>query len=133
MTKAARIVLIFPLLLASCKEPTPEELAFQQKFDREAVLVKTCGLDPGIMSAVPLKVYRFENELWFYEHGSKLRRVDGKVDNVCDLLAIDVGHRPSPPEPPVTTGPVSRFLDLFRKPEATPTPPKEIPSAKPSG
>jgi hypothetical protein len=112
--------------------PSVEELDFEKKFDREAVLVKTCGLDPGIESAAPLKVYRFENELWFRDH-RRWRRVDGKVDNVCDLLDIDTAHRPTPPEPPVATGPVSRFLDLFRKPEATPTPPKEIPSAKPNG
>jgi hypothetical protein len=32
-------------LLPGCKEQelTREEIAFQQKFDREAVLVKTCG------------------------------------------------------------------------------------------
>jgi hypothetical protein len=113
--------------------PDAEELDFEKKFDREAVLVKTCGTDPGIVSAVPLKVYRFENELWFKDTW-KWRRVDGKVDNVCDLLDIDAAHRSPPPELPVSPSSVSRrLLDYFWKPEATPTPPKEIPPAKPNG
>ena len=39
------IMAVGVLVLAGCnqREPTPEEIAFQQKFDREAVLVKTCG------------------------------------------------------------------------------------------
>ena len=132
MNRLGAAALLFALVLAGCKEPTPEETAFQQKFDREAVLVKTCGLDPGIASAIPLKVYRFENELWFNE-GFKWRRVDGKADNVCDLLDIDAAHRPPPPEPPIPPSAASRLMDLFRKPESTPTPPKEIPPAKPNG
>ena len=111
--------------------PNAEELEFLKRFDRDAVLVKTCGLDPGVASAIPLKVYRFENELGFDERG-KWRRVEGKADNVCDLLDIDTAHRP-PPEPSVPLDPVSRFMDLLRKPESTPTPPKEIPPAKPNG
>jgi hypothetical protein len=112
--------------------PSAEELDFEKKFDREAVLVKTCGWDPGIESGAPLKVYRFENELWFSDH-RRWRRVDGKVDNVCDLLDIDAAHRESTSERPVSPDPVSRFMDLFRKSEPTPTPPKEIPPGKPNG
>jgi hypothetical protein len=111
--------------------PDAEELEFLKKFDRDAVLVKTCGLDPGIASAVPLKVYRFDNELWFDDRG-KWRRVEGKADNVCDLLDIDAAHRP-PPEPSTPLAPVGRLIDLFRKPEPTTTPPKENPPAKPNG
>jgi hypothetical protein len=114
------IVTLGVLLLAGCKERelTPEEAAFQQKFDREAVLVKTCGFEPGVATAVPIKVYRFENELWFYERGgpviwsgSRLRRIDGKVETVCDLLDVDAAHR----EPPDRQAPKGgrHFSDLL--------------------
>jgi hypothetical protein len=132
MNRLGAAALLFALVLAGCKEPTPEETAFQQKFDREAVLVKTCGLDPGIASAVPIKVYRFENELWFADRG-RWRRVDGKAENVCDLLDIDAAHRPAPAEPIGPPSAASRLMDLFRKSEPAPTPPKEIPPAKPNG
>jgi hypothetical protein len=111
--------------------PDAEELAFETRFDREAILVKTCAPDPGLASGGPLKVYRFQNELWFKDVW-KWRRVDGKVDNVCDLLDIDAAHKGSA-DLPSPTGTVSHILDFFRKPEATPTPPKEIPPAKPNG
>ncbi len=133
MKRLSAAALLFALVLAGCKEPTPEEIAFQKKFDREAVLVKTCAPDPGVASGIPMKVYRFENELWFYERGLRWRRVDGKIDNVCDLLDIDASHRPPPVEPIVAPSALSRLMDIFRKPEATPTPPKEIPPAKPNG
>src|SRR5882672_9847341 len=96
MMSKARASVLLAALLVGCKEPTPEQVEFQKRFDREAVLVRTCGTDPGIASAVPLKVYRFEQQLWFNELGV-WRRVDGKVDNVCDLLDIDSGHKPPPP------------------------------------
>jgi hypothetical protein len=113
--------------------PDAEELAFEKRFDREAILVKTCASDPGIASGVPLKVYRFENELWFKDIW-KWRRVDGKADNVCDLLDIDAAHRPRSADlPSPIGGTVSHILDFFRKPEATPMPPKEIPPDKPNG
>jgi hypothetical protein len=131
MKRVGAVALLFALVLAGCKERTREEIAFDEKFDREAVLVKTCGLNPGVASAVPLKVYRFENELWF--HDTRWRRVDGKVDNVCDLLDIDAAHRPPPSEPIIPPSTASRLMDLFRKSGPAPTPPKEIPPAKPNG
>jgi len=77
--------------------PDAEEAAFNARFDREAVLVKTCGLDPGIAAATPLKVYRLEGKLW-YRDFRRWRQVDGDLGNVCDLLDIDKGHetKPSP-------------------------------------
>jgi hypothetical protein len=48
--------------------------------------VKTCPPDPAVASDPPLKMYRLENELWFDDRG-KWRRVDGKVESVCDVLA----------------------------------------------
>jgi hypothetical protein len=57
----AAVIAFGTLVYVNRRIPTPEELEFDKKFDREAVLVKTCGLDPGVASAVPLKVYRFES------------------------------------------------------------------------
>jgi hypothetical protein len=111
--------------------PSPEEVEFDKTFDREAVLVKTCGPEPGVATAVPIKVYRFEAKLW-YRDDHRWRQVDAKPDNVCDLLDIDAAHRPPPgPELPIPVP--SHLIDLFRKSEPTPTPPKEIPPAKPNG
>ena len=45
--------------------PTPEEVEFDKKFDQGAVLVKTCGPEPGLATAIPMKVYRFEEKLWY--------------------------------------------------------------------
>ena len=67
-------LVIIALLLPGCsKEEDPEQVAFEKRFRREAVLVKT------------LKIYRFEQELWFKDRGV-LRRVDATPDNVCDVL-----------------------------------------------
>jgi hypothetical protein len=124
----AAVIAFGTLAYLNRRIPTPEELEFDKKFDREAVLVKTCGTDPGVASGIPLKVYRFENELWFDDR-RRWRRVDGKLENVCDLLDIDQGHRaPTEPTPASTAGTLSRVLDLFRKePAPVTTPPKEIP------
>ena len=66
-------------------------------------------MEPGVAVPVPIKVYRFENELWFYERGGpvvwsgrRLIRIGGKVDTVCDLLDIDAAHRPPPDQPALT-------------------------------
>ena len=63
------------------------ELQFEKKFDQEAILVKTCGVDWGI-STVPLKIYRFEDQLWFKDN-FVWRRVAAGTDQVCDVLDID--------------------------------------------
>ncbi|WP_375762867.1 hypothetical protein ACE10X_22400 [Bradyrhizobium sp. Pha-3] len=93
--------------------PTPEEIGFQKKFDRDAVLVRTCAPDPGVASGATLKVYRFEGELWFNDRGI-WRRVDGKPENVCDLLDIDAAHRTPPPKVPMANDVLSRLVDIFR-------------------
>ena len=67
--------------------PDADELEFEKKFDREAVLVKTCGVDWGI-STVPLKVYRFKDQLWFKDN-LIWRPVAAGIDQVCDVLDID--------------------------------------------
>jgi hypothetical protein len=84
------------LIYFSRYQPTPEEIEFDKKLNQAAVLVKTCGLDPGIAAAVPLKVFRFEEKLW-YRDNHRWRQVDGNPDNVCDLLDIPKGHEPPPP------------------------------------
>jgi hypothetical protein len=75
--------------------PTPEEDDFNKKFEREAVLVKTCGLEPGVASASPMKVYRYQEKLW-YRDRHRWRQVDAKPENVCDLLDIEKGHESKP-------------------------------------
>lgn len=75
--------------------PTSEEVEFDKKFDQAAVLVKTCGPEPGIATAVPIKVHRFEEKLW-YRDDHRWRQVDAKPDNVCDLLDVEKGHEPKP-------------------------------------
>lgn len=85
------LILASAVLLQSCQKTDPDEEKLRQAFDRDAVLVKTCRPDPGIASAIPLKVYRFQNGLWF-EDRRRLRRVDGNVENVCDLLDVEQKH-----------------------------------------
>jgi hypothetical protein len=80
--------------------PSPEEVEFDKKFDQTAVLVKTCGPEPGIAVAIPIKVYRFEEKLW-YRDDHRWRQIDAKPENVCNLLDIEKGHEPKPgPLPP---------------------------------
>jgi hypothetical protein len=79
------LIIAIGVALVGCSKPDPEEIEFRKKFAREAVLVKTCRPDPGIESGVPLKIYRFQQEFWFDDRGN-LRRVDGTLENVCDLL-----------------------------------------------
>ncbi len=76
--------------------PDAEQVTFDKKFDREAIFMKTCGSDPSIASGAPLKVYRFEDKLWF-EDIHRWRQVEGNIENVCDLLDIAKGHEPPPP------------------------------------
>ena len=88
-------VAIVLLGLTGCGKPDPEQIEFDKKFDRDAVLVKTCRVDPTIESAPPIRVYRFDGKLWFREklrfrekHG-EWRQIDGSPENVCDLLDVE--------------------------------------------
>ena len=96
---AAILTLIGAVAYLNRRVATPEEFEFGKRFNREAVLMKTCGFDPSTGSGAPMKVYRFEDALWFDDR-SRWRRIDAKVENVCDLLDIDTAHRPPPKETP---------------------------------
>jgi hypothetical protein len=72
--------------LAAPKDPQQAE--FEKKFDREAVLVRTCPGDPAYASGPTSnsqRVYRFEKELWVTTVKG-YQRVDGAPDTVCELL-----------------------------------------------
>jgi len=75
--------------------PDAEQAEFDRKFDREAIFVKTCGSDPGAAAGPILKVYRFEDKLWFRDR-NRWRVVDAKPENVCDVLDVEKGHEPKP-------------------------------------
>jgi hypothetical protein len=78
--------------LSGCDKQTDTK---DLEFAHEAVLVKTCGVDQGI-STVPLKVYRFNDQLWFKDN-SIWWKIDAGIDQVCDVLDIDAqdGNRRS--------------------------------------
>jgi hypothetical protein len=66
------IILVVALGLGGCdrKPKDPQEVEFEKKFEREAVLVKTCPGDPRWASgptSITQRVYRFENELWYQD------------------------------------------------------------------
>jgi hypothetical protein len=78
--------------LSGCKEQPkdPQQVAFEKKFEREAVLVKTCPPDPRFASgptAAAQRVYRFEKELW-YQDVDGYRKVDATPETVCKVLTI---------------------------------------------
>jgi hypothetical protein len=73
--------------LSGCDLPDASEIERKQKFDREAVLAKTCGVDQGI-SITPLKVYWFDKHYWFKDN-LVWRQIDAGIDRVCDVLDID--------------------------------------------
>jgi hypothetical protein len=85
MSRTIYATALLAALLLGCSKPDPEQVEFQKKFDHEAILVKTCRPDPSIESGPSLKVYRFQEQLWFNDRGI-MRRVDAKVDDVCELL-----------------------------------------------
>ena len=39
-----------------------------------------------------MRVYRFQDKLWFLEYKRRWGQIDAKPDNVCDLLDIDAAH-----------------------------------------
>ena len=83
-------VLIAVIVLSGCKEKErdPQQVEFEKKFEREAVLVRTCPGDPRFASgpiAAAIRVYRFQKELW-YQDVDGFRRVDATPENVCAIL-----------------------------------------------
>jgi hypothetical protein len=93
MARFLSILTVAVILLTGCEKPDPEQVEFDKKFDRDAVLVKTCRDDPTIAGGSPMRVYRFQDKLWFLEYKRRWRQIDAKPDNVCDLLDIDVAHQ----------------------------------------
>jgi hypothetical protein len=91
MFQKVAIILVAAFMLVGCKnEKDPEQVELERRFEREAVLVRTCPADPRLASgptAVATRVYRFEEELWF-EDRSVLRRVDATPEDVCAILQI---------------------------------------------
>jgi hypothetical protein len=84
----ALIALFFLLAGCSKREKDPEEVEFEKRFRREAVVVKTCPGDTSLATGVTSfrqRIYRFQEELWFDERGV-MRRVDAKPENVCAVL-----------------------------------------------
>lgn len=83
------VVVIVSATLSGCSQKKdPQQVEFERKFEREAVLVRVCPPDPTLASgpgSAARQVYRFQNELWTYDQGV-LRRVDAKPENVCDIL-----------------------------------------------
>lgn len=85
-------ILVAALSLSSCnreQEPKdPQQVEFEKKFEREAVLVKTCAGDPRYASgptAAAQRVYRFEKELWCLDR-NRYRKVEATPDTVCEVL-----------------------------------------------
>jgi hypothetical protein len=84
-------LLMIASLVTSCGDETekdPKQVEFEKEFSREAVLVRTCPGDPTLASgptAAAIKVYRFQQELWFDDRGT-LRRVEATFENVCSIV-----------------------------------------------
>ena len=90
-----RLLAIVPvgLVVASCNQPDdPQRAAFEARFDREAVLVKTCPRDPRVASgpvAIAQRVYHFEDKLWYLDGNNYHRQVDASEETVCSALTIE--------------------------------------------
>jgi hypothetical protein len=85
-------ILAVVLGLSGCeKQPKdPQQVEFEKKFEREAVLVKTCPGDPRLASgptASAQRVYRFEKELW-YQDVNRYRKVEATPEAVCSVLEL---------------------------------------------
>lgn len=92
MFRTMILMLTVSVILSGCKEQErdPQQVEFEKKFEREAVLVRTCPGDPRFASgrtAVAVRVYRFQKELW-YQDIDGYRRVDATPENVCTILTI---------------------------------------------
>ena len=57
MARYLSILTVASVVLAGCEKPDPEQVEFDKKFDRDAVLVKTCRDDPTIAGGSPMRVY----------------------------------------------------------------------------
>jgi hypothetical protein len=93
MARFLSILTVAAFVLAGCEKPDPEQVEFEKKFDRDAVLVKTCRNDPTIESGPPMRVYRFQDKLWFSEYKRRWRQIDANPDNVCDVVEMKAAHR----------------------------------------
>jgi hypothetical protein len=86
-------ILVVVLGLSGCNEKDPkdpQQVEFEKKFEREAVLVKTCPGDPRFASgptAAAQRVYRFEKELWYVDVNGH-RKVEATPETVCNLLVL---------------------------------------------
>jgi hypothetical protein len=69
------------VVLAGCEKPDPKQV-------RDAVLVKTCRDDPTIAGGSPMRVYRFQDKLWFLEYKRRWCQIDAKPDNVSTCLTL---------------------------------------------
>jgi len=79
------VLVLAALALSACDRKDADEAAFDKEFQRDAVFVKECGFNPTLASGPTLKVYRFREAIWFDDRGH-WRKIDGKPENVCDLL-----------------------------------------------
>ena len=73
---------------AEAQQKTRSKSNLRKKFQREAVLVKTCPGDPRYASgptAAAQRVYRYQKELW-YQDVNGYRKVEATPDTVCSAL-----------------------------------------------
>jgi hypothetical protein len=91
-----RLIILLAVVvgLSGCNEEKnrkdPQQVEFEKKFEREAVLVKTCPGDPRFASgptAAAQRVYRFEKDLWFVDVNGP-RKVEATPETVCNLLVM---------------------------------------------
>ena len=75
MARYLRILTVASVVLAGCERPDPEQVEFDKKFDRDAVLVKICRDDPTIAGGSRMRVYRFQDKLWFLEYKRRWRQL----------------------------------------------------------
>jgi hypothetical protein len=85
-------ILVVVIGLGGCnREPKdPQQVEFEKKFEREAVLVKTCAGAPGYASgptAAAQRVYRYEKELWYLDV-NRYRKVEATPEAVCSVLQL---------------------------------------------
>jgi hypothetical protein len=92
MLPIAILIIFTSIILSACKqeEKDPQQVEFEKKFEREAILVRTCPGDPRFGSgptAAAIRVYRFQSELW-YQDVDSYRRIDANPENACAILTI---------------------------------------------